>query len=98
MYHGFKFLFSRNEPFEFGCTQLLIPPHIVKELIDKDLVNISPAGAVFVKQDIRTGILPQMLSEILKTRIMVTRNFFDKAISNIFEPVDVLGETIDERI
>lgn len=68
---SFFFRFFRNEPFEFGCTQLLIPPAVVRQLIKQDLVNISPAGAVFVKPEVRTGIIPQMLSEILNTRIMV---------------------------
>jgi DNA polymerase zeta len=64
-------LFVRNEPFEFGCTQLLIPPAVVRRLVEQDLVNISPAGVVFVKPEVRRGIIPQMLSEILNTRIMV---------------------------
>ncbi len=62
----------RNEPFEFGCTQLLIPPAIVQKLVKQDLVNISPAGIVYVKPEVRKGIIPQMLEEILNTRIMVT--------------------------
>lgn len=68
----FIFLFiTRNEPFEFGCTQLLVPCEVIEQLIKDDLVNISPAGVVFAKPSVRTGILPQMLSEILNTRIMV---------------------------
>lgn len=65
----------RNEPFEFGCTQLLVPPATVRKLVKQDLINISPAGAVFVKPEVRTGIIPQMLSEILNTRIMVRINY-----------------------
>ena len=62
------------------------------------MVNISPAGAVFVKQEVRTGILPQMLSEILNTRIMVLQNIADVEITEFIGLIDVVGETIDERI
>ncbi|XP_059350922.1 DNA polymerase zeta catalytic subunit-like isoform X2 [Daphnia carinata] len=67
-------LLGKNEPFEFGCTQLLVPPATVRKLVKQDLVNISPAGVVFVKPEVRTGIIPQMLSEILNTRIMVKQS------------------------
>lgn len=71
---GRTHLLGKNEPFEFGCTQLLVPPVTVRKLIKQDLVNISPAGVVFVKPEVRTGIIPQMLSEILNTRIMVKQS------------------------
>ncbi len=69
-------LCDRNEPMEFGCTQLLIPPDVVRDLVRQDAVNISPGGVVFVKPLIRKGVLPQMLSEILDTRIMVSVSFW----------------------
>ena len=56
--------------FSFGATDLSIPPHILANLKPCD-VNISPNGVVFVKPHIRKGMLPIMLEEILKTRIMV---------------------------
>jgi len=94
-----SFVLSRNEPFEFGCTQLLIPPDVVKDLIKKDLVNVSPAGIVFVKPEVRMGILPQMLSEILNTRIMVRELVYYsvkfKANSAL---LPATGQAIDERI
>ena len=62
---------ARNEPLEFGCSQLVVPPDVVKDLVDGDLINISPAGVAFVKSSQRKGVIPQMLGEILDTRIMV---------------------------
>ncbi|XP_022248567.1 DNA polymerase zeta catalytic subunit-like isoform X1 [Limulus polyphemus] len=60
---------GRNEPFEFGCTSLAVPPELLK-LLWKD-ITISPNGVVFVKSSVRQGVLPQMLNDILNTRIMV---------------------------
>lgn len=68
-------LLIRNEPFEFGCTHVLVPPATVKKAVSSDLINVSPAGVAFVKPEIRLGILPQMLSEILNTRLMVMLKF-----------------------
>lgn len=73
-------LLAKNEPFDFGCTQLLVPPGVVKHLVQQDLVNISPAGVVFVKPSVRLGIIPQMLDEILNTRIMVSSPVFPRSL------------------
>ena len=56
--------------FPFGAIELEIPAHILGNLKSSD-VTISPNGVVFVKPHIRKGMLPIMLEEILKTRIMV---------------------------
>lgn len=34
-------------------------------------MNFSPCGVAFVKKEVRQGILPRMLTEILNTRLMV---------------------------
>lgn len=34
-------------------------------------INFAPCGVAFVKPEIRMGILPRMLSEILNTRLMI---------------------------
>ena len=47
---------------------------MLRNLIDRDLINISPCGVVFVKPAIREGILPRMLKEILDTRQMVKQS------------------------
>ncbi|OAD62176.1 DNA polymerase zeta catalytic subunit, partial [Eufriesea mexicana] len=57
------------EPYEFGATTLKIKKDTVKKLLGK--INFAPCGVAFVKPEIRMGILPRMLTEILNTRIMV---------------------------
>lgn len=39
-----------------------------------DDINVSPCGAVFVKSNVREGVLPRMLREILDTRLMVKQS------------------------
>lgn len=63
-----------SAPFEFGAYHLRVPPHRLQDLIDKDLVSISPCGAAFVKPAVREGVLPRMLREILDTRLMVKQS------------------------
>lgn len=62
-----------KNPFEFGTTQLKLKRSTVQKLLDDDQLNFSPSGVAFVKQTIRKGILPQMLEEILNTRLMVKK-------------------------
>lgn len=57
------------EEFKFGCTKLNVPFQTLLKIIDD--MTISPSGVAFVKKNIRKGILPAMLQEILDTRIMV---------------------------
>ena len=66
-----KYLAS-HRPFEFGCTQLKVSPERLENL--RDQVTISPGGVVFVQRQIRQGILPRMLEDILTTRIMVKQS------------------------
>lgn len=47
---------------------------MLKELLDQDLITISPCGVVFVNSKVREGILPRMLKEILDTRQMVKQS------------------------
>ncbi|XP_018398536.1 PREDICTED: DNA polymerase zeta catalytic subunit [Cyphomyrmex costatus] len=56
-------------PFEFGAATLKVRKNTALKLQDK--INFSPCGVVFVKKEVRQGILPRMLSEILNTRLMV---------------------------
>ncbi|KAI6658920.1 hypothetical protein LOD99_10895 [Oopsacas minuta] len=60
----------KDSVFPFGAIDLEIPLHILGDLKPSD-VTISPNGVVFVKPHIRKGMLPIMLEEILRTRIMV---------------------------
>lgn len=40
-------------------------------------VNFAPCGVAFVKPEVRLGILPRMLTEILETRFMVKKAMKD---------------------
>eukprot|EP00112_Aurelia_sp_Birch-Aquarium-sp1_P026635 Seg958.6 transcript_id=Seg958.6/GoldUCD/mRNA.D3Y31 product="DNA polymerase zeta catalytic subunit" protein_id=Seg958.6/GoldUCD/D3Y31 len=60
-----------NEPgaFKFGTTSLGLPLSLLQKL--QNDIHVSPNGVGFVKPNVRKGILPKMLDDILKTRIMV---------------------------
>ena len=60
------------KPYEFGCTQLKVSPQRLAKL--KDHLTFSPGGVAFLKSSVRKGVLPQMLKEILDTRLMVKRS------------------------
>ncbi|XP_071115137.1 uncharacterized protein [Haliotis cracherodii] len=76
---------AHEGPFEFGCSSLKIPPAQLKKL-EKD-VTISPNGVVFLKDHVRQGVLPRMVGEILKTRLMVKKAMkgykHDKTLSRL---------------
>ena len=59
---------------EFGCTELLVSTERLSKLLEKNRVSISPGGVVFLKKEERRGVLPQMLEDILNTRIMVKQS------------------------
>ncbi|EDW74045.1 uncharacterized protein Dwil_GK21718 [Drosophila willistoni] len=65
---------GHSTPFEFGASQLRVSRQLLQQLLDHNLVTISPCGVVFVKREVREGILPRMLSEILDTRQMVKQS------------------------
>ncbi|XP_067273494.1 DNA polymerase zeta catalytic subunit isoform X2 [Pseudorasbora parva] len=66
------------DEFRFGCTSLRVPPNLLYKL--RNDITISPNGVAFVKSSVRRGVLPRMLEEILKTRIMVKQSM--KAYKN----------------
>eukprot|EP00794_Sanderia_malayensis_P000337 gene337-969_t len=55
--------------FEFATTSLRIPIELLEKI--KDDIHVSPCGVGFVKSNIRKGVLPRMLDDLLSTRIMV---------------------------
>uniref|UniRef100_A0A6P4FM18 DNA polymerase zeta catalytic subunit n=2 Tax=Drosophila rhopaloa TaxID=1041015 RepID=A0A6P4FM18_DRORH len=63
-----------SAPFEFGASQLRVSRQMLQKLLEHDLVTVSPCGVVFVKREVREGILPRMLTEILDTRQMVKQS------------------------
>uniref|UniRef100_A0A4W6C027 DNA polymerase zeta catalytic subunit n=1 Tax=Lates calcarifer TaxID=8187 RepID=A0A4W6C027_LATCA len=60
------------DEFKFGCTSLRVPPELLYQL--RNDITVSPNGIAFVKSSVRKGVLPSMLEEILKTRIMVKQS------------------------
>ncbi|KAJ7103524.1 hypothetical protein B0H15DRAFT_919277 [Mycena belliarum] len=54
---------------KFGVTELDLQPGLVKTLYDH--INVSPTGMMFVKPEVRRGLLGRMLVELLETRVMV---------------------------
>lgn len=67
------FCYRKNE-FEFGTSTLQIPRRLLKKIIDEDNFTVSPCGVGFVTKNVRLGVLPQMLKEILDTRLMVKQS------------------------
>ncbi|KAF9076289.1 hypothetical protein BDP27DRAFT_1389695 [Rhodocollybia butyracea] len=53
----------------------------------KDHINVLPNGLMFVRGDVRKGLLPRMLTELLDTRVMVKQAMkgykHDKALTKI---------------
>ncbi|CAL8086496.1 unnamed protein product [Orchesella dallaii] len=59
------------ERFPLGCLDHQISPSELLTL--KDSIHISPAGVAFLKKSVCTGVVPEMLKQILDTRQMVKR-------------------------
>lgn len=66
---------GKCEELKFGCTSLHVPPDLLYQL--RHDITVSPNGVAFVKASVRKGVLPRMLEEILKTRIMVKQSMKD---------------------
>lgn len=60
-----------KERHNFGCSQLHVDEQEMKSLLQSNSVHISPCGVAYVKKNIRHGVLPKMLSELIVTRAMV---------------------------
>ncbi|KAF7347826.1 DNA polymerase [Mycena venus] len=54
---------------KFGVTELDLRPGLVETLYDH--ITVSPTGYMFVKPEVRKGLLGRMLVELLETRVMV---------------------------
>uniref|UniRef100_A0A8C9WRL0 DNA polymerase zeta catalytic subunit n=1 Tax=Scleropages formosus TaxID=113540 RepID=A0A8C9WRL0_SCLFO len=76
-----------HDEFKFGCTSLRVPPELLYQL--RGDVTVSPNGIAFVKPSVRKGVLPSMLEEILKTRIMVKQSMklykHDKVLTRLLD-------------
>uniref|UniRef100_A0A672YWW1 DNA polymerase zeta catalytic subunit n=1 Tax=Sphaeramia orbicularis TaxID=375764 RepID=A0A672YWW1_9TELE len=75
------------DEFKFGCTSLRVPPELLYQL--RNDITVSPNGIAFVKSSVRKGVLPNMLEEILNTRIMVKQSMKaykqDKALMRLLD-------------
>lgn len=72
--------------FPFGCSTLEVRLPFLKTL--RGHITVSPAGVAFVRPSIRRGLLPQMLNEVLGTRLMVKgamSRCTDKALRRVLE-------------
>ncbi|ETE72844.1 DNA polymerase zeta catalytic subunit, partial [Ophiophagus hannah] len=78
---------GKNNEFKFGCSSLRVSPDLLYQL--RHDITISPSGIAFVKPSVRKGVLPRMLEEILKTRIMVKQSMkaykLDKTITQMLD-------------
>lgn len=61
-------------PTKLGVSSMHLPRGLLNELYQKNQIHVTPTGNMFVKAEARQGILPQMLDEILKTRVMVKQS------------------------
>ncbi|KAJ7615302.1 hypothetical protein DFH06DRAFT_1062847 [Mycena polygramma] len=72
---------------KFGVTNLDLRPGLVETLHDH--INVSPTGMMFVKREVRPGLLARMLVELLETRVMVKQAMKgvkdDKALRRILD-------------
>ncbi|KAJ8883586.1 hypothetical protein PR048_015430 [Dryococelus australis] len=66
---GHARLLGQPGSFQFGCSELRVPLDLLEHLLPD--ITISPCGVAFVGPGTRLGILPRMLQEILRTRLMV---------------------------
>lgn len=81
-------LIGKEGCFKFGCSSLFLPDSLVKSLDFENDIYIAPNGVAFVKPHIRKGILPIMLEDILKTRVMVKNSMKlhkDDNLNKIFD-------------
>ncbi|XP_041109581.1 DNA polymerase zeta catalytic subunit-like [Polyodon spathula] len=76
-----------HDEFKFGCTSLRVPPDLLYLL--RNDITVSPNGTAFVKPSVRKGVLPSMLEEMIKTRIMVKQSMkaykHDKAVTRMLD-------------
>ncbi|KAJ6509544.1 hypothetical protein C8R47DRAFT_1174181 [Mycena vitilis] len=72
---------------KFGVTNLDLRPGLLETLHDH--INVSPTGMMFVKREVRPGLLARMLVELLETRVMVKQAMKgvkdDKALRRILD-------------
>ncbi|EMD42049.1 hypothetical protein CERSUDRAFT_90650 [Gelatoporia subvermispora B] len=73
--------------YKFGVTDLRLPPGLLDTL--KDHINVAANGIMYVKPEVRKGLLGRMLTELLDTRVMVKQAMKgvkeDKGLKRVLE-------------
>lgn len=59
---------------ELGGLRYRLPVNDLARMVVNDQLHVSPVGTVFCKKNVRKGVVPIMLEEILNTRIMVKKS------------------------
>ncbi|XP_006839989.1 PREDICTED: DNA polymerase zeta catalytic subunit [Chrysochloris asiatica] len=80
---------GKYDEFKFGCTSLRVPPDLLYQI--RHDITVSPNGVAFVKPSVRKGVLPKMLEDILKTRLMVKQSM------KAYKQDRVLSRMLDAR-
>ncbi|XP_044756178.1 DNA polymerase zeta catalytic subunit isoform X2 [Coccinella septempunctata] len=78
---------GKNTQFEFGASNLRVSKERIQHLLKRDLLNFSPCGVAFVKKNVRDGIMPRMLREILDTRLMVKKSMKENKGDSVLQKV-----------
>ena len=65
---------SESQSFKFGTSVHRMDASVVRELVTNQQLLYSPCGVAFVSKDVRHGILPQMLHDILDARLLVKKS------------------------
>ncbi|KZT02722.1 uncharacterized protein LAESUDRAFT_399797 [Laetiporus sulphureus 93-53] len=72
---------------KFGVTELHQPPGLLESL--QDHIIVAPNGIMYVKPEVRKGLLGRMLTELLETRVMVKQAMKgvkdDKALRRVLD-------------
>ncbi|KAJ3766592.1 hypothetical protein FB446DRAFT_381067 [Lentinula raphanica] len=70
---------------KFGVVDLDRPPGLLERL--QEHITVAPNGIMFLKPNVRKGLLPRMLTELLDTRVMVKQAMkgykHDKALTRV---------------
>ncbi|CAG9858268.1 unnamed protein product [Phyllotreta striolata] len=78
---------GKKGAFKFGATELRVSRNRLKKLIERNQLNFSPCGVGFAKKEVRDGIMPRMLREILDTRLMVKNSMKENKDDKILQKV-----------
>ncbi|CAM6089940.1 unnamed protein product [Calypogeia fissa] len=79
-----------DNPKILGVSKFSIQPGLLASL--KECMTITPNGVMFVPNEVRPGVLPRLLQEILSTRIMVK-----KAMKQLSPDQKVLQRVLNAR-